>query len=81
MPAFPEEELILCEIFADETCTTQHRYMAIGAVVVEQTDRDEVVSALNAIKTEKGLLHELKWEYVSAKNVERYKDIVTTISN
>lgn len=73
----PEEETKLYHVFGDETCQTNHAWMALGTTAVSNEHLDQVRAEFLFRKKRMGLQGEIKWEYTCDKNVERYKKMVT----
>lgn len=76
MAKIPEHELKLCDMYVDETCVTQHRYMVLGCTVTETCEVPMIATELRETKESVGLPHEIKWERVAKRNYHRYIKIV-----
>lgn len=70
------------EVYCDESCLEAifdkdaHKYAAIGGVWIPAEARTEVKSKLNEIKRKYGYLGELKWNKVTPKTYDMYKEII-----
>jgi len=73
IPAKPEEIL---EIYVDESSQTKHRYLVLGAVVVESLRSDELSKLIMAARLPDLPAKEAKWVKVSRAKLAAYKRIV-----
>ena len=70
------------EIYCDESCwealydMTSHNYAVIGGIWIPARKRQEVKSHINKLKTKYGLYGEIKWNHISPKSVDLYKELV-----
>jgi hypothetical protein len=69
----PEELTKPYHIYADETCQTKHRWMALGVTIVAEEHADHVRAKLRACKHAMRLQGEIKWTRTDDSNIERYK--------
>ena len=75
------------EVYCDESCLEAifdkeaHQYAAIGGVWIPAEARTEVKGKLNEIKRKYGYWGELKWNKVTNKTLEMYKEIIEYFFN
>lgn len=75
------------EVYCDESCIeaifdkNAHKYSVIGGIWIPADYRSELKQELNAIKDKYGVKGEIKWNKVSPKFVDMYKDIVDLFFN
>lgn len=77
----PEGDTKLYHVFADETCQTDHDWMALGTTGVSDEHLAHVRTMLLAWKVKLGLHGEIKWTRTDKKNVDRYMQLVTVYFN
>ncbi|HRI76958.1 MAG TPA: DUF3800 domain-containing protein [Alphaproteobacteria bacterium] len=75
----------LFNIYCDESChlenvsiTADNRYMVLGGILCEASQKEEIFDRLKDIKKEHDMTHasEMKWTKVSNGKLQAYKDIV-----
>lgn len=71
-----QSPLKLLHIYGDETCQTQHKFMALSCLVCPPDGARTLATTILNIKTELDQPGELKWEKVKARNIEKYKKVV-----
>lgn len=64
------------EVFSDESCSSQNRYLVLGAIVVDFDDRDFFRERLNKVRSDNMTCGEFKWTKVSRAKLQVYKQIV-----
>lgn len=70
------------EVYCDESCLEAifdkdaHKYATIGGVWIPAEARTELKNKLNEIKRKYGYLGELKWNKVTQKTFDMYKEII-----
>lgn len=67
------------EVFADESCQTQHRYLVLGGLACERKDTAEIEQLLTAVRVEHRTFGEVKWTKVSRAKLSFYKDFVDVV--
>lgn len=73
VPANPDEIL---EIYLDESSQTKHRYLVLGAVVVELQRADELSDLIMQARLPDLPAKEAKWQKVSRTKLAAYKRVV-----
>lgn len=73
--AIPEELIAAYQVVADETCQTQHRWMALGITIVSDEHANHVRAKFRAWKHLMRLQGEIKWSATDQSNLERYKTL------
>lgn len=71
-------------LFCDESCHLQHDgsdVMCIGALVMPENGIASIKSDLKDIKRKHGILHELKWNTVSATHLSMYDELIEYFFN
>lgn len=75
----------LFNIYCDESChlenkaiTANNRYMVLGGIACEASQKEEVFNRLKDIKKEHGMSpsSEMKWTKVSSGKLQAYKDVM-----
>lgn len=75
------------EIYSDESCLEAifdkeaHSYTVIGGVWIPAEYRGELKNALNSIKVKHNVRGEIKWNKVSPKYINLYKEVVDLFIN
>ena len=70
------------EIYCDESCwealydKDSHRFAAIGGIWIPAEKRQEIKTHITNLKTKYSLYGEMKWNHISPKSVEMYKELV-----
>lgn len=64
------------EIFLDESCKDDHRYLMIGGIIVESKDMEVLNNTILELKTQKGCVDELKWVKTNDYRYKSYCQIV-----
>jgi hypothetical protein len=76
VPAKPSE---LVEIYVDESSQTNHRYLVLGAIVVEHLDCPTLTKLISDARLPELPAGEAKWVKVSRTKLPAYKRIVDVI--
>jgi len=63
-------------IYCDESCKDAHRYMAIGALCIEDSDMAEVQAALQVVRDQYKRASEVKWTKLRPSLLPFYKEFV-----
>lgn len=63
-------------IFADESCQNNHRYMVLSGVAVESTDLHRVIGDIKSVRAKHNIYGEFKWAKVSKSKRSAYIDLV-----
>lgn len=75
------------EAYCDESCLeaifdkSAHRYAAIGSVWIPEEMREEIKSCIKQIKSKYNVFGELKWNKVTPKYLDMYKEVVDVFFN
>lgn len=74
-PALP-----VAEVYGDESSQTGHRFLVLGAMVIERAHVAQASSEIQAVR-ERHRLHEkeIKWARVSNAKLEGYRDVVDSL--
>ena len=75
VPATPGETL---EVYIDESSQTKHRYLVLGAIVVEQLQAIELCKLLMDARLPDLPSKEAKWQKVSRTKLTAYKNALLT---
>lgn len=63
-------------IYADESCQNNHRYMVLGGVIVEIDELQQIKKPLLEVRNTHKIYAEMKWEKVSKSKLPAYIDYV-----
>jgi len=66
----------MLDIYVDETCQNNHRYMVLGGVALRSRFAGELAAHFEAEKVRLGISQELKWTKVSRARLSAYEQIV-----
>jgi hypothetical protein len=72
----PPDRKDVSEIFVDESSQTQHRFLALGALIVPQTSLNAFEASIRAARLPELPLGEMKWTKVSRSKLPAYKRVV-----
>ena len=76
VPAKPED---LVEVYADESSQNQHRYLVLGAIVVEMLNTPDLIETIRKARLPELPQGEAKWVKVSKSKLAAYKRIVDVV--
>lgn len=68
--------MINLNIYADESCKDNHRYLVLGGIVIESPDIPAAVESFNPIRQQYQITREIKWIKTSNGKYRGYKAIV-----
>jgi hypothetical protein len=76
VPAKPEE---IIEVYADESSQNKHRYLVLGAIVVNMPDTPDLIEAIKKARLPELPQGEAKWTKVSKAKLAAYKRMVDLV--
>jgi hypothetical protein len=68
----------IAEIYIDESSQNNHRYLVLGAVLVELTDTPQMIAKIMAARQPSLPYGEMKWTKVSRTKLDTYKRVIKT---
>lgn len=82
MQTLEKIKIMRYEIYCDESCwealydKNSHHFAAIGGIWIPAEKRQEIKAYIGDLKTKYGLHGEIKWNHISPKSVEMYKELI-----
>jgi hypothetical protein len=76
VPAKPEE---IIEVYADESSQNKHRYLVLGAIIVDLISTPELIEAIRKARLPELPQGEAKWVKVSRAKLAAYKRMVNVV--
>ncbi|MBI5258575.1 MAG: DUF3800 domain-containing protein [Burkholderiales bacterium] len=66
----------MLEIYADESCKDQHKFLVIGAIAIDHRHATDMRNALAFVRTVNGQEGEVKWSRCTRQKLDFYKQFV-----
>ena len=66
------------DIYIDESCQCNHRYLVLGGIIAETHDLPAILNRISETKRTYNLTRELKWTKVSRAYLAHYQAVVNT---
>ena len=66
----------MIDVYGDESCTSGHRYLVLGALAIERPLVAGVVDRLKAVRDRHNTHGEVKWSKISRAKLDFYKEYV-----
>lgn len=64
----------MINIYADESCHTAHRYLVLGGIAVDESDRELAILKFKDVRYKHNTWGEVKWEKISKAKLPFYLD-------